>query len=142
CLPRAARPRTRRAAPPARRARRPGNAPRPLRLLPSPSARHLALDPRRVLLVRLRLGRELDDALLAVERVAAPDVDVRPLDLDDVVAGPAVTSQARGRDGAGVDDEEVFEPPRIGHVLVAGPDQVDTRALQALERVAGVVDDV
>ena len=42
----------------------------------------------------------------------------------------------------GVDDEEVLELPRVRHVLVAREHEVDARALQALERVAGVVDDV
>jgi hypothetical protein len=35
-----------------------------------------------------------------------------------------------------------LEPPGVGDVLVAREHQVDSRALQAFERVAGVVDDV
>ena len=77
-----------------------------------------------------------------VERVLPPDVDVGAVDLDDVVTGPSVTSQPRRRNRAGVDDEQVLEPPRVRHVLVPGEHEVDARALQALERVAGVVDDV
>src|SRR5207302_152537 len=72
---------------------------------------HLVLDPRRVLLVCLRIGRELDDALLPMEWVAAPHVDVRPLHLDNVVTRPPVDSKTRGRDGPGVDDEEVLQLP-------------------------------
>ena len=44
--------------------------------------------------------------------------------------------------GARVDDEQVLEPPRVRHVLVPAEDEVDARALEALDRVAGVVDDV
>ena len=51
-------------------------------------------------------------------------------------------SQAQGRDGAGVDDEEVLELPRVRHVLVAREHEVHAGALQALDRVARVVDDV
>ena len=65
-----------------------------------------------------------------------------PVDLDHVVTGPRVPAQAQRRDRAGVDDEQVLEPPRVRHVLVAGEDEVDAGALQALDRVAGVVDDV
>ena len=89
-----------------------------------------------------RLGRELDDLLLAVERVLPPDVHVRPRHLDEVVAGPGIASETERRDGAGVDDEEVLEPPRVRHVLVAREDEVDAGALQALDDVARVVDDV
>ena len=45
--------------------------------LASRPRRHLVLDPAGVLLVLERVERELDDPLLAVERVLAPDVDVR-----------------------------------------------------------------
>ena len=89
--------------------------------------RHLVLDPRGVLLVLERLEVELDDPLLPVERVAPPDGDVRAVDLDDVVTGARVASEAERRDGAGVDDEEVLEPPRIRNVLVPGEDEVHTR---------------
>ena len=62
--------------------------------------------------------------------------------LDQVVTGLRLASQPRGRDRAGVHHEQVLEPPRVRHVLVAGQHQVDVRALEALERVAGVVHDV
>ena len=65
-----------------------------------------------------------------------------PVDLDHVVTGPRVAAQPQRRDRAGVDDEEVLEPPGVRHVLVAGEDEVDAGALEALDRVAGVVDDV
>src|SRR2546426_2587602 len=42
-------------------------------------------------------------------------------------------------DGAGVDDEEVLQPPRVGDVLVPREDEVDAGPLQALDRVARVV---
>src|SRR6185437_1809053 len=77
------------AAPPAHRARPAHSARRRSGRSPARSCRaHLVLDPRRVFLVRLRVGRELDDPLLLVERIAAPDVHVRPVDLDDVVTRP------------------------------------------------------
>ena len=104
--------------------------------------RYLVLDPRGVLLVLERLEVELDDPLLAVERVAPPDGDVRAADLDHVVTGARLPPEPERRDGAGVHDEEVLEPPRIRNVLVPGKDEVHTRALQALDRVARVVDDV
>ena len=65
-----------------------------------------------------------------------------PGELDHVVTGPRVTAKPQGRDRAGVDDEEILEPPRVRHVLVPRQDEVDAGALQALDRVAGVVDDV
>src|SRR5581483_4137439 len=117
----------------ARRRRSPGLSPR---------GRHLALDTRGVLLVRLRVRGELDDLLLTVERVLAPHVDVGSVDLDEVVAGTPVAPQTRGRDRAGVDDEETLELPRVGNMLVPAQHQVDARVLQRLERVAGVVYDV
>ena len=40
------------------------------------------------------------------------------------------------------DDEQVLEPPGVGHVLVAREHEVDAGAQQHLEQVAGVVDDV
>src|SRR5581483_11065766 len=58
------------------------------------------------------------------------------------VTGPSVTPKPRRRHRAGVDDEEILELPRIRHVLVAREDEVDARALKALERVARVVHDV
>src|SRR5579862_3903035 len=117
--PRRRRTATRRArrARPARSARR-----RSVRAHASRRA-HLVLDPGRVLLVRLRLGRELDDPLLFVERVLPPDVDMRPLDLDDVVTRASVAAESRRRDRASVDDEEVLEPPRVRDVLVPGEDE-------------------
>ena len=63
-------------------------------------------------------------------------------DLDEVVTGPRVPAQAQRRDGPRVDDEEILEPPRIRHMLVAREDEVDAGALQALDRVPRVVDDV
>src|SRR5438309_543048 len=83
------RPRGRTAARPALRARPARSAPRrSLQARASCPRGHLVLDPRRVLLERERLGRELDDPLFAVERVLAPDVDVVLGDLDHVVTGP------------------------------------------------------
>ena len=105
-------------------------------------ARHLAFDPRGVLLEGAGVGRELDDPLLPVERVLPPHVYVRPRHLDQVVTGTRLAAEARRRDGAGVDDEDVLEPPGVGDVLVAGEHEVDMRALEALDRIAGVVDDV
>src|SRR5215208_6563579 len=107
-----------------------------------PHVPHFALDPRGVLLERPRLSRELDDLLLPVVRVTAPDVDVRFLDLDHVVTGSRVTAQAQRRDGAGVDDEEILEPPGVWNVLGAGEDEVGATTLEALGRIGGVVDDV
>ena len=77
-----------------------------------------------------------------MERVAPPDGDVRALELDDVVTGSRVPSQPQRRDRAGVDDEEILELPGVRHVLVAREHEMHLRALQALDRVAGVVDDV
>jgi hypothetical protein len=77
-----------------------------------------------------------------VERVAPPDGDVRAGDLDDVVTGPRVAAEAERGDGAGVDDEQILELPGVRHVLVAREHEVDAGALEALDRVARVVDDV
>src|SRR4029079_11549407 len=52
-----------------------------------------------------------------------------------------VSPKAQRGNRARVDDEEVLEPPGIRHVLVSGEDEMDARAEQALDRVAGVVDD-
>ena len=89
-----------------------------------------------------RLGREADDQVAPVVRILAPDLDLRAFDVDDVVTGPRVAAQAKRRDGAGVDDEHVLEPPRVRHVLVAAEHEVDAGAQQALDRIARVVDDV
>src|SRR4051812_45298639 len=97
---------------------------------------YFVLDAVRVLLVGPRLGRELDDPLGPVERVLAPHVHVGAGYLDDVVTGPCVAAQARRRDRPRVHHEEVLEPPRVRHVLVAGEHQVDAGTLQALDRVA------
>ena len=80
--------------------------------------RHLPLDAARVLLVLVRVDGELDDPLLPVKRVTAPDVDVRAVDLDHVVTGARVPAQAQRGDRSRVDDEEVLEPPGVRHVLV------------------------
>ena len=103
---------------------------------------HLGLDPAGVLLVLEGVGRELDDPLLAVERVPPPDIDMAAGDLDHVVTGPRVSPQPQRRNRPGVDDEEVLEPPGVRHVLVAGEDELDARAEQAFDHVARVVDDV
>jgi hypothetical protein len=79
---------------------------------------------------------------LAVKWVLPPDVHVRSGDLDNVVTGSSIPSQAGGRNGPGVHDEEIFETPGVRHVLVAREDQVDAGPLEALERVARIVDDV
>src|SRR5919106_1839479 len=105
-------------------------------------ARHLLLDPSRVLLELERVDRELDDPLLVVERVLAPDVDVALLDLDQVVAGPRMTPEAKRGNRARVDDEDVLQPPGVRHVLVSREHEVDARPLERLEGVAGVIDDV
>ena len=65
-----------------------------------------------------------------------------PRHLDEVVTGPRVPPEAQRRDGPRVDDEEILEAPRVRHVLVTRQDEVDSRALQALDRVPGVVHDV
>src|SRR3954463_15510834 len=88
----------------------------------SPLGRDLPLDAPRVLLVLAGLEVELDDPLLPVERVPPPDVDVGAGDVDDVVTGPRVASEAQRRDGAGVHDEEALELPCVRHVLVPGED--------------------
>src|SRR4029079_12050658 len=85
---------------------------------------------------------DLDDRLVPLLRFLPQDVDVAPGDLDDVVTGPRVAAQPQRRDGAGVDDEEGLEFPRVRNMLVPGEDEVDTGALEALDRVAGVVDHV
>src|SRR5207342_3358216 len=77
-----------------------------------------------------------------VERMLSPDVDVGAVELDDVVTGSSVTPQPQRRNGSRVDDEEILEPPRVGDVLVPRQDEVHVRSQQALDRVAGVVDDV
>src|SRR5947207_204086 len=79
--------RSRTAAPPAHPAPSARSALRRSTPAPSSVRGHLALDPRRVLLERARLGRELDDLLLPVERVLPPDVHVVVGDLDQVVTG-------------------------------------------------------
>src|SRR5207237_3857169 len=89
-----------------------------------------------------RADRELEDLRLAVERIPAPDVDMPARELDHVVTGPRLPAQAKRRDGAGVDDEEILELPGVRHVLVARENEVDAGALQAFDRVARVVDDV
>src|SRR5690348_13485428 len=72
------------------------------------------------LLVLVRLARELDDRLLALERVLAVDADPFLPHLDDVVAGSPVPAEAKRRDGAGGDHEQVLEVPGIWDVLVPG----------------------
>src|SRR3712207_1717006 len=111
-------------------------------LTSSPPRRHLVLDPARVLLELERVRRELDDPLLPVEGVLAPDVHVPALDLDEVGTGAPLSAQAKRRDGSHVRDEDVLAPPRVRAVLVAREDEVHACALERLERVARVVDDV
>src|ERR687895_791025 len=94
---------------------------------------------RLVLLVLVRPGVERDDRVLLVERVLAEHRDPLRARLDHVVAGLRLAAQARGRHRAGVHHEQVLEPPRVRHVLVAGQHQVHVGALQALERVTRVV---
>src|SRR5256885_9313992 len=55
-------------------------------------------DLSRVLLELERVGCELDDLLLPVERVSAPHVDVRAGELDHVVTGARVAAEAKRRD--------------------------------------------
>src|SRR6187397_523497 len=74
--------------------------------------------------------------------MAAPDIDMAAGDLDHVVTGPRVPPQAQRRDRAGVDDEEVFEPPGVRHVLVAGENELHAGPQQALDHVPCVVDNV
>ena len=76
CRRRAPQRRSRTATPRAHRGPPARSAPRRSRRSPSRARRHLGLDPAGVLLVLERVGRELDDPLLPVERMAAPDVDV------------------------------------------------------------------
>src|SRR5438552_2014788 len=104
--------------------------------------RDFALDPARLLLELERVERELEDPVAAVERVLPPDLDGRAVELDDVVTGARVAAEPQAGDRARVDDEEILQPPRVRHVLVSREDEVGAGALQALERVAGVMDDV
>src|SRR5262245_39530777 len=71
--------------------------------------------------------------------MTAPDRHVRAGDLDHVVTGPRPAAQPQRRHRAGVDHEEVLEPPGVRHVLVPGQHEVDSGALQCLDRVARVV---
>ena len=103
---------------------------------------HRGMPEARLLVLVRRLARPLDDRLLLVERIPAHDPHGLRVDLDHVVTGARVAAQPQRRDGAGRDHEQVLEPPRVGHVLVAGEHEVDARAQQDLEQVAGVVDDV
>src|SRR2546425_6470581 len=82
------------------------------------------LDVEVGLLVLLGLARELDDRLLPLERILPVDPDPFRAHLDHVVTGPAVAAEPKRRNGAGCDDEEVLEPPGIGHVLVPCEHQV------------------
>ena len=77
-----------------------------------------------------------------MERVPTPDVDALAVDLDDVVTGPRIASETERGHGSGVDDEEILEPPHVRHVLVPREDESHARTLEALDRVACVVDDV
>src|SRR5262245_11286140 len=92
----------------------------------SPLGNHLALDPPGVLLVLERRQVELDDALLPVERVPAPDRDVRAGHLDHVVTRPRGTPETQTGHRAGADDEEVLQAPRIGNVLVPRKHEIHT----------------
>src|SRR5207248_3898742 len=101
-LPPSARRRTRTAARRGRPAPSPDSAPR--RSTPGssrPRRSHFVLDPSGVLLERARLGGELDDLLLPVERVLPPDVHMVVGDLDQVVTGARLAAEALRGDGAG-----------------------------------------
>jgi hypothetical protein len=74
--------------------------------------------------------------------MTARDRHVTAVDLHDVVTGPSVPAEPQRGNGARRHDEEVLEAPCVRHVLVPEQHEVDARALQALDRVAGVVDDV
>ena len=49
----------------------------------------------------------------------------RPGDLDHVVTGAGIAAEPQRRDRAGVDDEQVLEPPGVRDVLVPGEHEVD-----------------
>ena len=77
-----------------------------------------------------------------MERIPPPHRSVVARDLDDVVTGSRVAAQAQSGNGPGVDDEQALQFPRVGHMLMTGEHEMDTRALQALDRITGVVNDV
>ena len=93
-----------------------------------------------VLLVVEGAGVEGEDRVLLVEGVLAEHGDALRARLDHVVTGLRLAAQARGGHRPRVHHEQVLEPPRVGNVLVARQHQVGVGALEALERVAGVVD--
>src|SRR5918997_2292103 len=88
------------------------------------------------------LGVEVHYELALLERVLAEDPDPSVLDLDDVIAGPGVASEARRGGGPGVHDKHVLDPPRVRYVLVPGEDQVHTHVRKKLQDVARIEDNV
>src|SRR5207249_10774452 len=122
--------RTRTEARRSRRARRADSARRRSPRAPASSpGGHLSFDASRVLLELERVGRELDDPLLSMERIFSPHVDVSAGEFDHVVTGSSVSTKAQRGHRPRVDDEEILEAPGVGDVLVPGEDEVDTRAL-------------
>src|SRR5918994_271751 len=92
--------------------------------------------------VLVGLSVEVHYELALLERVLAEDSDPPVLDLDDVVAGPGVASEARRRSGPGVYDKHVLDPPRVRYVLVPGEDQVHIHIRKKLQNVACIEDNV
>src|SRR5665647_2821213 len=89
-----------------------------------------------------RLRRKPQQLVTAVPWVSALDRHrIRVAD-NRQVTRPRASTRARGRDGAGVDDEQILKPPRIWNMFVARQNKVDFRSQQALNRVSGVVNDV
>src|SRR6476659_4417598 len=86
--------------------------------------------------------RERNELDLPVEGMAPPDVDAVGVDLDDVVTGSSVPTESQRRHRSGIDDEKILEPPHVRNVLVTRQDEPHAGALEALDRVARVVDDV
>ena len=78
-----------------------------------------------------------------MERVSPPDVHAAIVDLDDVVTGARVSSQAQAtRPFPAFTTKRSSSRQTYGHVLVTGQHEPDAGSLEALDRVARVVDDV
>src|SRR5919204_407983 len=108
----------------------------------SSARRDLVLDRTRELGVFERVEGEADELDLPVEGMTPPDVDAAVDDLDHVVTGSCVAPEPQRRHRSRIHHEQVLEPPDVWHMLVPGKHKPDTRALEALDGVARVVDDV
>jgi hypothetical protein len=86
---------------------------------------------------------ELNDALLTVKRVAPPAATCVPDTSDDVVTGPRVTTEAAALDSVRCLTTNRFSSfQAYGTCLCPDKHEEHAGALQALDRVARVVDDV